>query len=134
MSKVPGKAGFVQPTHGKGGTSSAKNKGAVAFKQGSASAGKAGKTSSKKSPGKLGFTQKTTPNKGNSTAKNPGKVGFDQPNPAKKTVAMPVVGKMKSKVAPSGLDFKKPKSVSTPAGGFKSTDQLVAYRKGKYGA
>ncbi len=131
MSKVPAKVDFVQPKHGMGGTSSKKNPSKVDFKQ---PAPAAGKTSSKKSPGKLPFQQKTAAMTGSSSKKNAGKVGFDQKKHGG-SAAMPAAPKAQ-KVAPPVGKFKKPGKVNPPAmaGGFKSVDQVVAFRKGKYGA
>lgn len=105
---------------------SGKNPGKLAFKQGTTNVGKAGKTSAKKSPGKLGFTQKTAAKTGNSTKKNPSRIpvvgagsnGGTGVKYAKKGVTTPMAKQ------------KKGVKVTTPA--FKSIDQVVAFRKGKY--
>jgi hypothetical protein len=76
----------------------------------------------------MGFTQKTASNTGNSMKKNPGKVGFEQPNPAKKNVSMPGYGA--KKVAPPAGKAKGQPNVGPK---IKSTDDIVAYRKKKYG-
>lgn len=124
---VKGKVDFEQPSHGVGGTSSAKNKSKVGFKQNPA-IGKAGKnkTGMMNVKGKVDFTQKTAPMTKNSSAKNAGKVGFDQPNRAGKTVAMP---KATGGSVGKGDKIKKAKNVGPK---FKSMDDVKDYAKKKY--
>lgn len=124
MSKVPGKVGFDQPSHGEGKTTTAKNKTKVGFTQPNHGTGK---TSSKKNPSKVGFSQPSHGKGGTSTKKNPSKVGFDQPNRAGKTVSMP---KYAGANVGKGAKVKKAGAVAPK---FTSTDALVAYRKKKYG-
>lgn len=127
MSKVPGTVGFTQPTHGSGKTTTAKNKSKVGFVQ--PNQGK-GKTSAAKNKTNVPFSQ---PNHGStkaSTKKNPGTVGFVQPNPAKKSTSMP---KYEGKNIGKGANFKPAGKVAPSTGKFKSTDDLVSYRKKKYG-
>ncbi len=130
MSKVPGKAGFAQPSHGEGGTSTAKNKSKVGFTQPKVAAGK---TSTKKSPGKVGFTQPNKGQGGTSTKKNPAKAGFDQPNRAGKTAAVP---KFEGRSVGKGTGIKKAGKVAPAAGGkkMKSVADLENFRKKKYGS
>lgn len=63
------------------------------------------------------------------TKKNPGQVGFAQPNPAGKTTSMP---KAQAKNVGSGAKTKKAGNVAPPAP-IKSVNDVVAFRKGKYG-
>lgn len=133
---VPAKADFVQPAHGQGKTTSAKNKTKVGFKQNPA-IGAAGKTSSKKNPGKVPFKQKTAAKTGNSSKKNAGKADFSQPNRAGKNVSMPTpAGGSVMKGSKGG----KPKIMASaskvaPKMGakFTSVDAITSYRKKKYG-
>lgn len=132
MSKNPGTVKFDQPNHGTTGTSTGKNPGKVPFEQPNKGTGK---TSSKKTPTKLPFTQKTAAVTKSTTGKNPGKADFVQPSkggsapmPKTSTVASTANAKMTKQkagkpVAPKTAALKK----------FKSTDDLVAYRKKKYG-
>lgn len=129
MSKVPANVPFKQPAHGQGKTTSAKNKSKVPFQQNPAR-GAAGKTSAKKNKGTVGFVQPSKGSGGKSSKKNPGQVGFDQPNPAGKTAK---VIKFEGKNVGKGAKVKKAGNVAPPAGKFKSIDQVVAYRKKKYG-
>lgn len=130
MSKVAGTAPFKQPAHGQGKTSSAKNKGMASFQQNPAR-GKAGKTSSKKNPTNVSFQNDRDPAGKTSSKKNPGQASFVQPNPAKKNATTP---KWDAKNVGKGAKTKKAGKVAPPAGGkFKSVDQVVAYRKSKYG-
>lgn len=128
MSKNPSNVSFTQPSHGTGKTSSAKNKSKVGFVQPNKGTGK-NKSGMMNVPGKVPFSQ---PNHGvtkSSTKKNPGKVGFDQPNPAKKTTAMP---KYEGKNVGKGAKIRPAKDVA-PKAGFKSTEDLVKFRRKKYG-
>lgn len=131
MSKNPSKVGFEQPNHGTTGSTTSKNKAKVGFEQPQA---KAGKTTAAKNPGKLGFTQKSAPAKGSSTKKNAAKVGFEQPSHGG-SAAMPRAadkqGVVQKKAAKTG---KAPGSVGPSAGvTMKSVDDLMAYRKKKFG-
>lgn len=126
---VKGKAPFVQPSHGQGKKTAAKNKTTVKFKQNPARAG-AGKTSSAKNKTNVPFTQKTASMTGTSTKKNKATASFDQPNRAGKTASVPqasggTVGK--------GAKIKSAKTVNPPAGKFKSIADVLTYRKKKYG-
>lgn len=125
MSKNPGKVGFSQPDHGKTGTTTAKNKGTVSFKQQPGRAPAGGKTT-KKNPSESKSDMKTTPKTGNSSAKNPGKVGFTQPS---KGGSAPMPKASAGAIAPKAGGFKA-KAVAPK---FKGTDDLRAYRKKKYG-
>lgn len=129
MGKVPANVSFKQPAHGHGKTTSAKNKSKVGFKQ-SPALGAAGKTSSKKNPSKVSFVQPSKGSGGKSSKKNAGKAGFEQPNRAGKTAS---TLKFEGKNIGKGAKIKKAGNVAPPAGKFKSIDQVVAYRKKKYG-
>lgn len=129
MGKVPATVPFKQPMHGQGKTTSAKNKSKVGFKQNPAIKG-AGKTSSKKNKSEVSFVQPSKGSGGKSSKKNPSKVGFEQPNRAGKTAStLSFEGKNVGK----GAKVKPAGKVAPPAGKFKSIDQVVAYRKKKYG-
>lgn len=133
MAKVPGKLGFSQPEHGTTGATTAKNKGKLGFEQPNKGTGK---TSTKKSPGKLGFTQKTAPITKNSTAKNKGSAPFAQPKKGgsaampKETASAKTANAPMKKVSGSGKPVA-PKTKSLKS--FKSTDDLIAFRKKKFG-
>lgn len=129
MAKVPGKVGFDQPAHGTGATTSTKNKGNLGFKQ---PAKGTGGTSSAKNKGKVGFTQPDKGQGGTSSKKNAGNASFTQPNRAGKTASLPK-STNPGKVTAKAGKVKMPVNVAPKTGKMGSVDDLLKYRKKKFG-